>query len=116
MSRIVITPPPTVQKRLAEVGENIRLARLRRRISSSMLAERAGISRTTLRSIENGNPGVSFGSYAMALFVLGLENDLTLLGRDDVMGRKLQDIGLVMKKRAPKRKRSQPIVNEVEGE
>ena len=56
MSRIVITPPPTVQKRLAEVGENIRLARLRRRISSSMLAERAGISRTTLRSIENGNP------------------------------------------------------------
>ncbi len=96
----------TVQRRLTEVGENIRLARLRRRISATMMAERAGITRTTLRSLENGDPGVSFGSYATVLFVLGLDSDLLLLGCDDVLGRKLQDIGLETKKRAPKRKQT----------
>lgn len=80
---------------LESLGENIRLARLRRNITSTMLAERAGMTRMTLYSIENGEPTVSLGAYANALFSLGLEGDLSLVARDDEFGRKLQDAGLV---------------------
>ena len=94
---------PRLEKILSEVGENIRLARLRRRLSSQQLAERAGISRSTLISIEKGHPGVSIGFYLNVLQVLGLENDFLLLARDDELGRKIQDAGLGIRKRAPKR-------------
>ena len=103
MGRSTVTFLPALQKRLTELGENIRLARLRRLLSAEQVAERAGITRTTLRAIERGNPTVSFGSYANVLFCLGLENDLSLLGRDDTLGRKLQDAELITKKRAPRR-------------
>jgi transcriptional regulator with XRE-family HTH domain len=93
---------------LTEVGENLRLARLRRRLSTAQVSERAGISRPTLTAIERGDHTVSFGALAMVLFVLGLENDLELLGRDDVLGRKLQDAGLTVKQRSPRRKLSKP--------
>ena len=83
-----------------EVGENIRLARLRRDITAQQLAERAGISRSTLQSIEKGDAGVSFGAYAKVLFSLGLEQELTELARDDELGRKLQDAGLKVARRA----------------
>ncbi len=79
---------------LKELGENIRLARLRRKISTTMLAERAGMTRKTLRAIERGENGVTLGSYANVLFCLGLEKDLLLIGKDDPLGRKLQDAGL----------------------
>ncbi len=94
---------PRLDKLMTELGENIRLARLRRRLSSQLLAERAGISRTTLVSIEKGYPGVSIGYYLNVLHVLGLEKDILLIAKDDVLGRKLQDAGLIVKKRAPKR-------------
>ena len=102
MGRTTITPLPSLQRRLTEVGENLRLARLRRRFSAAIVAERAGISRPTLRAIEQGNPSVSFGAYASVLFCLGLESDLSLLGRDDLLGRKLQDANLTVKRRAPR--------------
>ncbi len=79
---------------MEEVGENIRLARLRRDITAQQLAERAGISRVTLGLVEKGNGSVSLGAYANVLFCLGLEQDLGALGRDDELGRKLQDAGL----------------------
>lgn len=94
---------PVLQRVLVELGENIRLARLRRRFSAVIVAERAGISRTTLRAIERGDLSVSLGAYATVLFCLGLEKDLLLIARDDELGRKLQDAGLVTRARAPRR-------------
>jgi len=96
---------PTLQRQLKEVGENIRLARLRRRFSSTVVAERAGISRNTLRAIERGDPTTSFGAYASVLFSLKLEKDLGFIAKDDVLGRKLQDLNLETPLRAPKRKK-----------
>lgn len=93
---------PSLQRILVEIGENIHLARLRRKFSAAMIAERAGITRNTLRAIEKGDPSVSFGSYAKVLFCLGLEKDLKLIAHDDDLGRKLQDASLPLKARAPR--------------
>ena len=93
---------PKASRILKELGENIKLARLRRRLSSEQVAERANISRPTLSSIEKGAPGVSIGSYLRVLMVLGLEKDMLQLAKDDVLGRKLQDANLLTKERAPK--------------
>lgn len=106
MARKTTIQLPAVKRLLAELGENIRLARLRRRLSAQLVAERAGMSRTTLRAIEEGKAGVTIGAYANVLHCLGLEKDLALIARDDVLGRKLQDAGLSTRARAPKRKRS----------
>ncbi|MBL0340877.1 MAG: helix-turn-helix transcriptional regulator [Bacteroidetes bacterium] len=94
---------PTSVKVMKSLGENIKLARLRRRLSTEQVAERAGLSRATLWQIEKGTPGVAMGSYCQVLFVLGLEKDLKMVASDDELGRKLQDLGLLEKKRAPKR-------------
>lgn len=88
---------------LESVGENIQLARLRRKMSSEQMAERAGISRKTVSNIEAGNPSVAIGSFLQVLFVLGLQDDLLALAATDPLGRKLQDAGILLKKRAPKR-------------
>lgn len=94
---------PSVSKILTEFGENIKLARLRRKLSAEQVAERANISRPTLLSIEKGMPGVAIGSYAQVLFVLNLEKDLLKVAVDDMLGRKLQDAELTVKERAPKK-------------
>lgn len=70
------------------------MARLRRRISASLFAERVGISRDTGHRLEKGDPTISFGTYATALRVLGLDRDLDLIAKDDELGRKLQDLEL----------------------
>ncbi len=88
---------------LQELGENIRLARLRRNIPASLQAERAGISRPTLTAIEKGSPSVSLGNYSQVLVSLGLEKDLLKVASDDELGRKLQDLNLPMRQRAPKK-------------
>jgi len=94
---------PKMKKILSELGENIRLARLRRKLSMEQVAERAGISRSTFGFIEKGYEGVSIGYYLNVLKVLGLEKDLLLVARDDELGRKLQDANLIAKERAPKK-------------
>ena len=93
---------PGAQKTISVLGENIKLARLRRKFSSEQVAERADISRPTLISIEKGSPSVTIGAYVKVLSVLGLENDIMEVGKDDKLGRKLQDAKLIVKERAPK--------------
>ena len=95
---------PSPSKILKELGENIKLARLRRKLSAQQVAERASISRLTLIHVEKGAPSVSMGIYCQVLFVLGLEKDLLKVAADDTLGRKLQDAELIVKERAPKRK------------
>jgi transcriptional regulator with XRE-family HTH domain len=96
-------PMPSLKKILEEVGENIKLARLRRKLSAQQVAERAHLSRPTLLAIEKGASGVALGAYGQVLFVLGLEKDLLKLAADDALGRKLQDAELIVKERAPKK-------------
>ena len=103
MGRDKVVLLPKLKKLLIELGENIRLARLRRKLSAEQVAERAGISRTTLTSIENGKPSTSMGYYLSVLAVLGLEQDLSQIAKDDELGRKLQDAQLSHGERAPKR-------------
>ena len=103
MARKTSIQHPSVQRLLLGLGENIRLARLRRGFSMELVAERAGMSRTTLRSIERGEAGVTLGAYANVLHTLGLHEDIELIARDDELGRKLQDARLPSRRRAPKR-------------
>lgn len=95
---------PSSHKVLKELGENIKLARLRRKISAVQIAERADISRATLWHVEKGSPSVAMGIYCQVLFVLGLDKDLLKVAADDILGRKLQDAELTVKERAPKKK------------
>ena len=105
MGRKAVTVLPQTQSLLSKMGEQIRLARLRRRLPSELVAERAFISRQTLTAIEKGSPSVSIGAYAAVLHALGgLERDLLLVAKDDELGRKLQDLGLPQRLRAPRRK------------
>ena len=96
---------PKTQRILSELGENIKLARLRRKLSTTQITERANISRATLWQVEKGSPSVAMGIYAQVLFVLGLEKDLLKVASDDTLGRKLQDAKLLVKERAPKFKK-----------
>lgn len=86
---------PKHQLILEQLGENIKLARKRRKLTAEQLAERAGIVRMTLYQIEKGNPGVAIGAYFNVLRVLGLQNDFLKLASDDEFGRKLQDLELL---------------------
>lgn len=95
---------PRHLKILSQLGENIRLARLRRKMSTEQVAQRAGISRMTLYSIEQGAPTTSLGNYFQVLVALGLDSDFLMIAKDDDLGRKLQDANLSTAKRAPKRK------------
>lgn len=98
---------PSSKKVLKELGDNIRLARLRRKLSSEQVSQRADISRNTLYKIEKGSPSVAMGLYCQVLFVLGLEKDLLQVAADDVLGRKLQDAELSVKERAPKKNKNE---------
>lgn len=88
---------PKHKKILEKLGENIKLARKRRKLTTLQVAERAAIDRTTLYCIENGKPSVSIGAYFNVLRVLGLQNDFLKLAADDELGRKLQDLKLLSK-------------------
>ncbi len=95
---------PKHRRIMEGVGENLRLARLRRKLSASMVAERAGISRNTLYLLEKGTSSTSIITLFQVLMVLGLESDFARLARDDELGRRLADAQLASpRRRAPKR-------------
>jgi len=86
---------PATAELLHQFGDRLRLARLRRRLSAKQVAERAGMAPMTLRSLERGGSGVTMGAYLSVMQVLGIDEDLGLLGKDDPVGRALQDAQLL---------------------
>lgn len=114
MGRKRTTVMPSSRKALVQMGDNIRMARLRRKLSMSLVAERAGISLPTLRAIEQGSPSVSIGSHAAVLLAIGMKDELAKVAADDKLVRTLQDLAIATPKRAPKNKAkaSHPIMGE----
>jgi transcriptional regulator with XRE-family HTH domain len=97
---------PVTEDILKTMGEQIKLARLRRNLSTQLVSERAGISRASLWKVEQGSPSVAIGIYAAVLHALNnMDRDLLLVAKDDAMGRKMQDLNLTTRKRAPKKER-----------
>ena len=96
---------PATEDVLKNMGEQIKLARLRRDLPAELVAERAGISRSSLWKVESGSPAVAIGIYAAVLHALGgMDKDLSLVAKDDEMGRQMQDLNLIARKRATRRK------------
>ena len=92
---------PNTQNILQTMGEQIKLARLRRNLTVELVAERAGISRASLWKVEKGDPSVAMGIYAAVLHALNnMDKDLLLVAKDDELGRKMQDLQLITRKRA----------------
>lgn len=94
---------PQTQRRAEALGERLRLARLRRRMSLSELAARVDVTRSTLSRLERGELSTSLGVLARVLGVLGLEEDLDRLARDDELGRRIQDVRLRRPRRSPRK-------------
>jgi transcriptional regulator with XRE-family HTH domain len=86
---------PKHQKIMEQVGQNIKLARKRRKLTTMQVSERASINRSTLYQIEKGNGKVSMAAYFNVLRTLGLHNDFLKLAADDVLGRTLQDLEML---------------------
>lgn len=91
---------------LSQLGERLKLARMRRKLSNAVVAQRAGISRTSLYKVEAGNPGATLGTYLRVMAVLGLEADVNGLAADDKVGRKLQDLALETPAATTRRRRA----------
>ena len=106
MSKKTVVVMPDSQKVLEIMGEQIKLARLRRNLSTELVAERAGISRATLWAVEKGTPTVAIGIYAAVLHALGgLDKDFEFVAKEDEFGRRLQDMNLIAPKRAKRSSR-----------
>lgn len=105
MSKRTVVVMPETQRILETMGEQIKMARLRRNLATELVAERAGISRATLWSVEKGTPTVSIGTYAAVLHAFGgMDRDFELVAKDDEFGRKLQDLNIKTRGRAKRGK------------
>lgn len=83
MAKKIVPLLPATEALLGRFGDRLRVARLRRRLRSKQVAEAAGMSPMTLRSLERGGSGVTIGAYLAVMQVLGIEEDLNLLARDE---------------------------------
>ena len=110
MTRTFQRPFPAAERQMTALGSRLRLARLRRKISTVQMAERMGVSRDTLHRLEKGDAAIALGTYLRALRVLERDRDLDFVARDDELGRKLQDLALEAPVSAPRRRR--PATNE----
>jgi len=103
MGRKSVSVLPRTQEILHQMGDQIKNARLRRQLSVELVAQRAGVSRATVWNVEKGNPSVAIGIYAAVLHALNnMDDDLLLVAKDDELGRRLQDLGLKTRRRAPR--------------
>ncbi len=109
-SRILSATPTPVIRTLKKLGQDVRDARIRRRIPVAILAERASISRTTLSKVERGDPGVSLGIFATILFSLGMIDRLSDLvdSTHDSVGLDLDEERLPKRIRLSQKKSSKP--------
>ena len=95
--------PRKLEEKMKVVGEQIKLARLRRDLSLAQVAERATCSPLTVSRIEKGAPTVAICIYLRVLYALQLDDDILLLAKDDELGRQLQDMALTTRQRASKK-------------
>ncbi|MDE5574804.1 MAG: helix-turn-helix domain-containing protein [Bacteroidales bacterium] len=95
--------PRRLEETMVQMGERIKLARLRRNLSIAQVAERATCSPLTVNRIEKGSPTVAVGIYVRVLYALQLEDDLMLIAKEDALGRTLQDLSLKYRQRASKK-------------
>lgn len=95
--------PRKLEQKMQVVGEQIKLARLRRNLSVAQVAERATCSPLTISRIEKGVPTVAIGIYLRVLYALQLDDDILFLAKDDELGRTLQDMNLPQRERASKK-------------
>ncbi len=86
--------PRKLELKMQVVGEQIKLARLRRNLSVAQVAERATCSPLTVARVEKGAATVAMGIYLRILYALQLDDDILLLAQKDEMGRALQDLSL----------------------
>ena len=101
MSKKTVPIMPDTKRILETMGEQIKMARLRRNLGTELVAERAGISRATLWAVEKGTATVAIGTYAAVLHALGgMDRDLEYIAKDDEFGRKLQDLKIRTHQRA----------------
>lgn len=107
MPKPATTLYPSSARALLALGQRMKDARLRRQFSAETVAARAGITRQTLIKIESGTASVTMGNYFQVLVVLGLDKDINVVARDDVLGRRLQDAELPQRRRAPRRTAAQ---------
>ena len=95
--------PRKLEQKMQIVGEQIKLARLRRNLSVAQVAERATCSPLTVSRIEKGTQTVAIGIYLRVLYALQLDDDILLLAKEDAMGKALQDLSLKKRERASKK-------------
>ena len=101
--------PRKLEQKMQTVGEQIKLARLRRNLSVVQVAERATCSPLTVSRIEKGTPTVAIGIYLRVLYALQLDDDILLLAQKDEMGRALQDLALKHRERTKQREPSSSL-------
>ncbi|MGM9694292.1 MAG: helix-turn-helix domain-containing protein [Alloprevotella sp.] len=95
--------PRKLAEKMRIVGEQIRLARLRRNLTMSQVADRAICTVLTLTRVEKGLPTVSIGIYLRVLYALQLDDDILWIAKEDPIGRTLQDLQLKQRERATKK-------------